>query len=77
VDSRFHIVYLRYFWACCWLPKYKVVKCFIIENYARSLGMNYKKSRQFIILLPAFGGKHYRFAGPINFIGLAVPHIAA
>jgi iron complex transport system permease protein len=47
------------------------------ENYARSLGMNYKKSRLIIILATSIlAGSITAFAGPIAFIGLAVPHIA-
>lgn len=47
------------------------------ENYARSLGLNYKKS-QFIIIFATsiLAGSITAFAGPIAFIGLAVPHIA-
>lgn len=47
------------------------------ENYARSLGMNYKKTRLIIILVTSIlAGSITAFTGPIAFIGLAVPHIA-
>lgn len=47
------------------------------ENYARSLGMNYKKTRLIIILATSIlAGSITAFTGPIAFIGLAVPHIA-
>lgn len=47
------------------------------ENYARSLGMNYKKSRLIIIIATSIlAGSITAFAGPIAFLGLAVPHIA-
>lgn len=47
------------------------------ENYARSLGLNYQKSRLIIILATSIlAGSITAFAGPIAFIGLAVPHIA-
>ena len=47
------------------------------ENYARSLGMNYKKTRLIIIFATSIlAGSITAFAGPIAFIGLAVPHIA-
>lgn len=47
------------------------------ENYARSLGMNYEKTRLVIILATSIlAGSITAFAGPIAFIGLAVPHIA-
>ena len=47
------------------------------ENYARSLGMNYKNTRLIIILATSIlTGSITAFAGPIAFIGLAVPHIA-
>jgi iron complex transport system permease protein len=47
------------------------------ENYAKSMGLNYKKSRLLIILATSImAGSITAFAGPIAFIGLAVPHIA-
>ncbi len=47
------------------------------ENYAKSLGINYKKSQLIIILATSIlAGSITAFAGPIAFIGLAVPHIA-
>ena len=47
------------------------------ENYARSLGLNYQKSRLIIIFSTSIlAGSITAFAGPIAFIGLAVPHIA-
>lgn len=47
------------------------------ENYAKSLGLNYKKSRMIIIFATSvLAGSITAFAGPIAFIGLAVPHIA-
>lgn len=47
------------------------------ENYARSLGLNYKKSRLIIIFATSIlAGSITAFAGPIAFIGLAIPHIA-
>lgn len=47
------------------------------ENYARSVGIDFKKSRLIIILSTSLlAGSITAFAGPIAFIGLAVPHIA-
>ena len=47
------------------------------ENYAKSLGLNIKKSRRLIILATSIlAGSITAFAGPIAFIGLAVPHLA-
>lgn len=47
------------------------------ENYAKSLGMDFKKSRLIIILATSIlAGSITAFAGPIAFIGLAVPHMA-
>ncbi|CAM2914202.1 iron complex transport system permease protein [Flavobacterium frigoris] len=47
------------------------------ENYARSLGLNYKRTRLIIIFATSvLAGSITAFAGPIAFIGLAVPHIA-
>ena len=47
------------------------------ENYAKSLGINIKQSRNIILLITSIlTGVITAFAGPIAFIGLAVPHIA-
>lgn len=47
------------------------------ENYARSLGMNFQKTRLIIILATSIlAGSITAFVGPIAFIGIAVPHIA-
>jgi iron complex transport system permease protein len=47
------------------------------ENYAKSLGLNIKKARLIIIFATSIlAGSITAFAGPIAFIGLAVPHIA-
>ncbi len=46
------------------------------ENYARSLGVNLRKSRYLIIVATGLlAGSVTAFAGPIAFIGLAVPHL--
>lgn len=46
------------------------------ENYAKSLGLNFKKARLSIIFATSIlAGSITAFAGPIAFIGLAVPHI--
>ncbi|RZL29842.1 MAG: iron ABC transporter permease, partial [Pedobacter sp.] len=47
------------------------------ENYAKSVGLNYKKTRFIIIIATSIlAGSITAFAGPIAFIGLAVPHIS-
>ena len=47
------------------------------ENYAMSLGINIKKSRNIILLITSLlTGVITAFSGPIAFVGLAVPHIA-
>lgn len=47
------------------------------ENYGKSLGLNFKKSKLLLILATSIlTGSITAFAGPIAFIGLAVPHIA-
>ena len=47
------------------------------ENYAKSMGLNITKSRYIIILATSIlAGSITAFAGPIAFIGLAVPHLA-
>ena len=46
------------------------------ENYAQSLGVNLKKSRYTVIISTGLlAGGITAFAGPIAFIGLAVPHL--
>jgi iron complex transport system permease protein len=46
------------------------------ENYAKSLGLNIKQSRLLIIIATSLlAGTTTAFAGPIAFIGLAIPHI--
>ena len=47
------------------------------DNYAKSLGVNIKKTRFITILITAIlTGIVTAFSGPIAFIGLAVPHLA-
>ena len=47
------------------------------ENYAKSLGLNYSKSRLIILIATSvLAGSITAFVGPIAFVGLAVPHIA-
>lgn len=47
------------------------------ENYAKSMGLNLSKSRYIIIFATSIlAGSITAFAGPIAFIGLAVPHLA-
>ncbi|WP_418264896.1 iron chelate uptake ABC transporter family permease subunit [Flavobacterium faecale] len=47
------------------------------ENYAKSMGLNFNKTRLIIILATSIlAGSITAYAGPIAFIGLAVPHIA-
>lgn len=46
------------------------------ENYAKSLGLNIKRSRLVIIISTSLlAGTITAFAGPIAFIGLAIPHL--
>ncbi|MCA0132231.1 FecCD family ABC transporter permease [Winogradskyella alexanderae] len=46
------------------------------DNYAKSLGLNLKQSRMVIILSTSIiAGTITAFAGPIAFIGLAIPHL--
>jgi len=47
------------------------------ENYAKSMGLNFKRSRLIILFATSIlAGSITAFAGPIAFVGLAVPHIA-
>lgn len=46
------------------------------ENYARTMGVNIKRSRTLIFLSTALlTGTVTAFCGPVGFIGLAMPHI--
>lgn len=46
------------------------------ENYAKSMGLNISKARYIIIFATSLlAGSITAFAGPIAFIGLAVPHL--
>ncbi len=46
------------------------------ETYARSMGMNVRRARLWIILSTALlAGAVTAFCGPIGFLGIAVPHI--
>lgn len=55
----------------------KPLNAFLLgENYAQSLGVQLKKSRFIIIIATGLlTGAITAFAGPIAFIGLAVPHL--
>jgi iron complex transport system permease protein len=47
------------------------------ENYAKSLGLNYRRIQFLIIIATSLlAGSITAFAGPIAFVGLAVPHMA-
>ena len=47
------------------------------ENYAKSIGVNIKKTRNLILIITCLlTGVITAFSGPIAFVGLAVPHIA-
>lgn len=55
----------------------KSLNAFLLgENYAESLGVSLKKSKYVIILATGLlAGSITAFAGPIAFVGLAVPHL--
>lgn len=47
------------------------------ENYAKSVGLNIKRSRLVIVISTSLlAGSITAFVGPIAFIGLAIPHIS-
>ena len=47
------------------------------ENYARSMGLDLRRSRPIILLSTTLlAGTVTAFCGPIGFIGLAMPHVA-
>lgn len=46
------------------------------ENYAKSLGINIKRTRNLILIITSIlTGIITAFSGPIAFVGLAVPHL--
>jgi len=55
----------------------KPLNAFLLgENYAQSMGVNIKRARYLIIIATGIlAGSITAFAGPIAFIGLAVPHL--
>ena len=55
----------------------KPIGAFLLgENYARNMGVNIKKIRIILILLSSIlSATVTAFAGPISFVGIAVPHI--
>jgi len=55
----------------------KALNSFLLgENYAQSMGVSIKKSRFIIIIATGLiAGSITAFAGPIAFVGLAVPHL--
>ena len=55
----------------------KPLNAFLLgENYARSLGINLKQARYLVIIATGLlAGGVTAFAGPIAFVGLAVPHL--
>ncbi len=47
------------------------------DNYAKSMGINIKQTRLYIIMITALiAGTITAFCGPIAFLGVAVPHLA-
>jgi len=47
------------------------------ESYAKSLGVNIKRSQFFIILVTSIlTGSITAYCGPIGFVGIVIPHLA-
>ena len=59
------------------LPSIKPLNSLLLgENYAKSIGIEMKKTRNLILLSTSlFTGVITAFSGPIAFIGLAAPHL--
>ncbi len=59
------------------IPTLKPLNSLLIgENYAKSLGLNFKQARNIILIATSLlTGIITAFSGPIAFIGLATPHI--
>ena len=61
----------------CYLMSKQLNAFLLGENYARSMGVNVKAFRYLIIFLSCgLAAIVTAFAGPVAFIGLAVPHLA-
>ena len=61
----------------CLLPGIKSLNSLLLgENYAKSIGINMKRTKNLILLSTSlFTGVITAFAGPIAFIGLSAPHV--
>jgi len=59
------------------LPTIKPLNSLLLgENYAKSLGINFNKTRNLILIATSlFTGVITAFSGPIAFVGLATPHV--
>ncbi len=59
------------------IPTMKPLNSLLLgENYAKSLGINFKKTRNLILIATSLlTGVITAFSGPIAFIGLATPHL--
>jgi len=71
----FSVVYLLGILAI--LPAIKPLNSLLLgENYARSIGMDYQRTKNYILLSTSLlTGVITAFTGPIAFIGLAAPHL--
>jgi iron complex transport system permease protein len=72
---------LSFFWLIGFLLCFSLIKSLdallIGENYAKSLGVNLKQLKLICILATCIlTGSITAFAGPIAFVGLAIPHLA-
>lgn len=79
--SWYELLVLSSIYSIAILSAFSIIKplnSFLLgENYAKSLGINIKKNRNVILIITCLlTGVITAFAGPIAFIGLAVPHIA-
>jgi iron complex transport system permease protein len=56
----------------------KPLNAFLLgENYARSMGLNVRRARIWIICITALlAGSVTAFCGPIAFVGVAIPHLS-
>ncbi len=78
--SWYEVCILSLFWAVGIIISIGSIKnlnsLLLGEQYARSLGTNIKKNRFAIIIATSLlAGSITAFAGPIAFVGLAVPHL--
>jgi len=75
-DARSYIPIVLFGLAAAFLLSKPTEAYLMGENYARSLGINVKRFRTMLILTSSvLSAVVTAFAGPVSFVGIAVPHV--